>query len=241
MQPQLTDDLLDLIARLDNRLQLAEKALTNDAVQVGTEIFWPASAGELPFNYHIEDGSALDRIGFAALFQLIGTDYGTGDGVTSFNIPNRNYFGFIDNVAFQSFTSNVTISAGTEATANTVVTAPAFTADGTSSYWIEFWTPVLTLPANGACNVWLYLDGSSVGWIYQQYNGASGVATGEPVYAKTLVTPAAGSRTYSIRASQQFGNSTINAGTGGAGNFVPGYVNITTVPTTSGMWVIKTL
>lgn len=89
MQPQLPPDFIEDYKRMKRRLELVEKALTNDAVQVGTELFWPAAAGELPFNYHIEDGSALDRIGFAALFQLIGTDYGTGDGITSFNIPNR--------------------------------------------------------------------------------------------------------------------------------------------------------
>jgi microcystin-dependent protein len=42
------------------------------------------------------DGSAIDRTIYADLFESIGTTYGNGDGVTTFNIPNlrgRNVIG----------------------------------------------------------------------------------------------------------------------------------------------------
>jgi microcystin-dependent protein len=34
------------------------------------------------------EGQALDRVTYAELFALIGTTYGAGDGVTTFNIPD---------------------------------------------------------------------------------------------------------------------------------------------------------
>jgi microcystin-dependent protein len=41
-----------------------------------------------PTNWMICDGSAIPRTGFAALFSVISTTYGAGDGTTTFNIPN---------------------------------------------------------------------------------------------------------------------------------------------------------
>jgi hypothetical protein len=36
------------------------------------------------------DGSAVSRIAFPQLFEAIGTDWGAGDGATTFNLPNLN-------------------------------------------------------------------------------------------------------------------------------------------------------
>lgn len=41
-----------------------------------------------PDGWLIEDGSAISRITYANLFLVIGTTYGSGDGTTTFNIPN---------------------------------------------------------------------------------------------------------------------------------------------------------
>lgn len=41
-----------------------------------------------PNGWMLCDGTALSRTGFAALYALIGTTYGTGDGSTTFNLPN---------------------------------------------------------------------------------------------------------------------------------------------------------
>lgn len=43
----------------------------------------PAPAGWLECN-----GAAINRRAYPALFSLIGTDYGVGDGSTTFNIPD---------------------------------------------------------------------------------------------------------------------------------------------------------
>ena len=41
-----------------------------------------------PNGWLICDGSAVSRTDYADLFSIIGTTYGTGDGSTTFNIPN---------------------------------------------------------------------------------------------------------------------------------------------------------
>jgi microcystin-dependent protein len=38
------------------------------------------------------DGSAVSRTTYATLFLALGTTYGAGDGVTSFNLPNASGF-----------------------------------------------------------------------------------------------------------------------------------------------------
>lgn len=46
------------------------------------------STGSAPTGWLLCDGSAVSRASFAALFALIGTTYGAGDGSTTFNVPN---------------------------------------------------------------------------------------------------------------------------------------------------------
>lgn len=49
------------------------------------EMFGGANA---PSGWLICDGSAVSRTTYASLFSIIGTTYGTGDGSTTFNLPN---------------------------------------------------------------------------------------------------------------------------------------------------------
>ena len=42
-----------------------------------------------PAGWLICDGSAVDRLGFPALYEAIGDTFGSGDGVTTFNIPTQ--------------------------------------------------------------------------------------------------------------------------------------------------------
>lgn len=50
-------------------------------------IFYYAGVGA-PAGYVLGDGSAQSRTAFASLFAAIGTNYGVGDGVTTFNLPD---------------------------------------------------------------------------------------------------------------------------------------------------------
>lgn len=51
-------------------------------------IIMPFAGTVAPQGCLLCDGSAVSRITYAALFAVIGTTYGAGDGETTFNIPN---------------------------------------------------------------------------------------------------------------------------------------------------------
>lgn len=57
-----------------------------EAVPTGTIFSYSASSA--PTGYLLCDGTAVSRATYSTLFSLIGTDYGTGDGSTTFNTPN---------------------------------------------------------------------------------------------------------------------------------------------------------
>lgn len=61
------------------------------AIGVGSIMAWPTAT--IPAGCLECDGSAVSRSTYAALFAVIGTNYGTGDGSTTFNVPDyRGYF-----------------------------------------------------------------------------------------------------------------------------------------------------
>lgn len=57
-----------------------------DTIPTGTIL--PYSSKTIPSGYMICDGRALSRTDYAELFSVIGTTYGSGDGSTTFNLPN---------------------------------------------------------------------------------------------------------------------------------------------------------
>ena len=60
-----------------------------DSLPVGTILEFPTtSSSNLPIGYMFCDGSAISRTTYSELFSLIGTSYGSGDGSTTFNLPN---------------------------------------------------------------------------------------------------------------------------------------------------------
>lgn len=52
----------------------------------GTIVQWPGATA--PANWMIADGAAVSRTTYASLFAAIGVQYGSGDGSTTFNLPN---------------------------------------------------------------------------------------------------------------------------------------------------------
>ena len=69
-------DLVDDIAALE----LA------DHNPIGTVLMW-AGGATAPTGYLIAAGAAISRTTYSALFAVIGTMYGVGDGVSTFNLP----------------------------------------------------------------------------------------------------------------------------------------------------------
>ncbi|MBR2008287.1 MAG: tail fiber protein [Alistipes sp.] len=66
----------------------------------------PFAGTTIPDGYLLCDGSAVSRTTYAALFAVIGTTYGTGDGSTTFNLPDcrnrfiRQYWNNTSNIGF---------------------------------------------------------------------------------------------------------------------------------------------
>lgn len=54
--------------------------------QCGDVKFWPTSSA--PAGWLKANGAAVSRTTYAALFAIIGTTYGVGDGATTFNLPD---------------------------------------------------------------------------------------------------------------------------------------------------------
>ena len=64
-----------------------------DGAPAGTVSMWSGTAASVPSGYLLCDGSAINRVTYTDLFNAIGTAHGSGDGSTTFNLPNlRNRF-----------------------------------------------------------------------------------------------------------------------------------------------------
>ncbi len=65
----------------------AQTTVLNYLVPTGSAIPF-SGTGATPTNYLLADGSAVSRTTYADLFAVIGTTYGSGDGTTTFNLPD---------------------------------------------------------------------------------------------------------------------------------------------------------
>lgn len=74
------DSIAAAVATID-----AEIAAIN-SVKTGTIQMWPTASA--PTGYLLCAGSAVSRTTYAALFAIIGTTFGVGDGSTTFNLPD---------------------------------------------------------------------------------------------------------------------------------------------------------
>lgn len=61
--------------------------LSNITMPIGSVFDYP-SATPPNSNYLLANGQAIGRVAYASLFTLISTTFGSGDGTTTFNIPN---------------------------------------------------------------------------------------------------------------------------------------------------------
>lgn len=83
-------DTLDMLVVQEESSGITKKVLVSDFVKiimpVGSIILHPAPSP--PTNWLICDGSAVSRTTYSALYTMIATTYGAGDGSSTFNLPN---------------------------------------------------------------------------------------------------------------------------------------------------------
>jgi microcystin-dependent protein len=74
----------------DNSTKIATTAFVQTAISSagisGSILMWPTASA--PSGYLLCQGAAVSRTTYAALFAVIGTTFGVGDGSTTFNLPN---------------------------------------------------------------------------------------------------------------------------------------------------------
>lgn len=105
----------------DNSTQIATTAWVRNAVgvQIGTIIAFAGSSA--PTGYLACNGAAVSRTTYSTLFKVIGTRWGSGDGSTTFNLPNLNSGRFLrgnssaggyNNAGLPNITGSFTLVAG---------------------------------------------------------------------------------------------------------------------------------
>lgn len=136
-------------------------------------------------------------------------------------------------LSYVPITSSVPISATTEATADTVVSASALIFDGSTRICIEFFSPFIHpgATAGSQINVFVYDGASSIGqiWVAVKDHTATSQRGESGCFCRVFLTPTAASHTYSIRASRGVSNGTVSAGAGVVTDFMPAYIRITRV------------
>lgn len=95
-------------------------ALETLNVLVPTGAVLPYAASVAPSGYLLADGSAVSRTTYAALFAIIGVDYGAGNGSTTFNVPD--YCGRVP-LGMGTGQANYLGDTNTALTARTIATA----------------------------------------------------------------------------------------------------------------------
>jgi hypothetical protein len=83
----LNVDITDALTPADIASYLA-LACRRAAVPPGIGFYYYGDVAGLPFGALVQDGSAVSRVTYAALFAVVGTRFGAGDGSTTFNLPD---------------------------------------------------------------------------------------------------------------------------------------------------------
>ena len=95
---------------------------------IPTATIVPWSSSSVPSGFLECDGSAVSRSTYSALFAIVGTTYGTGDGSSTFNVPDLQ-----DNVAVGKSNNKALASTGGANTVQTTGNVGGSTANATLS------------------------------------------------------------------------------------------------------------
>ena len=109
-----------------NTTQIATTAFVlANGVPTGGLVMW--STGTAPSGFLLCNGAAVSRSTYAALFAVVGTTFGSGDGSTTFNVPNyTNRMPYGTTVGATGGSADAVVVSHTH-TATSVVTDPGHT------------------------------------------------------------------------------------------------------------------
>lgn len=78
----------DVLATDHNTLRADVLEVFDSAVPLGSVTMWAGGTGDVPDGWELCDGSAINRTTYSDLYDLLGTTFGSGDGSTTFNVPD---------------------------------------------------------------------------------------------------------------------------------------------------------
>lgn len=150
---------------------------------VPSGVIWPYGGASAPSGFLLCNGSAVSRSTYADLFAIIGTVYGSGDGSTTFNLPNLIGRTAVGSGTYTDPTSgSVTRTLGTalgeEKHLLTTAETPSHTHSVTGSTATDSHSHTLPVNATGGSTVQsvYYLGGSSIGAFDPVFPSGSQVA-----------------------------------------------------------------
>lgn len=169
-------------------------------VYVPAGVMFPYAAASAPTGFILCDGSAVSRATFAALFAVIGTSYGAGNGSTTFNIPDtrgRTMIGAGTGTKVATFASRssnvITVTGLSSAFNNEFQTGQAITYHSTST--------VISGLTNDTVYYIIRLSNST-------FSLASTLANAQNATAISLSSDGAGTQTFTLSfATRSVGNT----------------------------------
>ena len=133
----------------------------------------------------------------------------------------------VETIDYVEITSNVSVTATTEGTANTVITGTS-QAYAAEKMWVEFWCPEASPGGSNQNVTMVLLEGSTVSGQWQAARSPSAASyENNAVFMRRLITPSAATFSWVVKAFINSGTGTIYAGAGGSGAFLPAYLAVT--------------
>jgi microcystin-dependent protein len=78
----------DITSAQYNALRADLASVYTASVPIGTVLMWAGTSVNLPDGFLVCDGTAVSRTTYADLYTIQGNTFGTGDGSTTFNLPD---------------------------------------------------------------------------------------------------------------------------------------------------------
>ena len=209
----LRQDVQDNTKRLDNLERNAEATPPTvippqQLAMTGEMKIWPTATA--PSGWALCQGQALNRTTYAELFDLIGTTFGSGDGSTTFNLPNLKGRAIVGQDSAQSEFNTMGETGGTKTHTLTTAEMPSHTHTQNSH----------THTQNSHSHTGMNIAGAAISWQAAGQSGTnkSGIFAGgtgsDPSTSATTAT------NQSTTATNQ------NTGGGGAHNNLQPYITL---------------
>ena len=114
------NESIGLLSTADSWYKISDSAgISRGDIQLGNLMFLTNDAYDIPPDYMVADGREISRTDYAEYFALVGTTWGSGNGSTTFNIPNVNGYTVMSSGANSNFNVTSLTRAGNVVTAVT--------------------------------------------------------------------------------------------------------------------------